>query len=192
MLNLTPGTYTFKFEVDGEWKYDPECAFTSDEYGNIVNFIEVIEKEGGEPQIPTKSILRDANFELPAMNPDATEAAQRVKENFCRSDELEYALDVQAGSDAPDETKPFTLRGINRTPSLTNLDILGHTSPIGDAPNVPPSPEHNRPRGDSTSVLLAANTEHFGGDLVTQEHQSRVVVNSLLSISRPSLLTTQR
>ncbi len=41
-------------------------------------------------------------------------------------------------------------------------------------------PNYHEEFSSSASVLLAADTEHFGGDLVTQEHTSREKVLALV------------
>lgn len=40
-LRLAPGSYTYKFIVNGEWMYDPRAPFREDTYGNINNYIDI-------------------------------------------------------------------------------------------------------------------------------------------------------
>ena len=64
-----------------------------DAFGNINNIIEVLpyEEDAARVQTPTKSILR--NESEATMNPDATVAVQRV-----RDQDVEYGLEVNASS----------------------------------------------------------------------------------------------
>ena len=41
IINLTPGTYHYKFVVDGEWMYAPDHATARDARGNMSNYIQV-------------------------------------------------------------------------------------------------------------------------------------------------------
>ena len=107
------------------------------------------------------------------MNPVATVAAQRIRDNLLDS---EYGLDISDEEQESHERKHFSLKELRG--GHEKIDIL-HPDDVKIAAG-PPSPcERMYSRQESARVLLAARTEHFGGDLVTQEHQSRELVNSL-------------
>ena len=122
LIYLVPGTYTFKFVIDQSvWKYDPEIAFSTDEYGNINNVIEVY--SGGDPkqiQRPTKTILhwRDS-YGLKQVNPAASSAVARYHKLLrCSSvnDANEYNLDIPK-----DIKKP--LSSLGRLHSLGGISL---------------------------------------------------------------------
>ncbi len=99
LIYLVPGTYTFKFVIDQSvWKYDPEIAFSTDEYGNINNVIEVHSGNLDKVQRPTKTILtcRDS-CGLKQVNPAASSAVARYHKLLrCSStnDANEYNLKI--------------------------------------------------------------------------------------------------
>lgn len=169
-MEIPKGIHVFKFLVDGEWKYDPEIAFTTDDYGNINNLIEVKDSASEGPQYPTKSILRDS--ETSEMNPEASEAVKRL---LASNHEAEYDLPVQQEYRKP---SPFLnvpgpkfsgLRPIGKSKSdlsLSSMVSLDRTLP-DDVPREMRKPLQKRlSKRDSSSVLLAASTHVWKENLI--------------------------
>lgn len=194
-LYLPPGIHYYKFLVDNEWKYDPELAFAADEFGNLNNFIDIVSQnaqQGSSPQEPTKSILRDTNSEFASINPEAVTAANNIREfNLGQVDlraseeDLEYSLDPKerkkavpnASSTGNTRFRSSSSSLMSRSHSETSLKSLESIHLSNDVTvkkdvvvkNLRNSFLHQ----NTQTVLLAARTAHFGGDLVTQEHQLR-------------------
>lgn len=224
-LQLPLGTHFFKYCIDGAWKYDPEVTFAPDEYGNLNNFVRVVQRYDPETneksiQTPVRTILRDELHGLPAMNPVASEELERLRTQRspmlkgCLSppqferdhkalsdppkpitslrqpqemEDSEYGLDVREISNhhhhanasshhhlhhqATTQSRPRagTLTRSRSDESLSCASVASFEEPTT------PSRKYSQYVNDviSSSVLLAATTQHFGGDLVTHEHNMR-------------------
>ncbi|KAH9086564.1 hypothetical protein LEN26_019991 [Aphanomyces euteiches] len=216
VLDLPPGLYRFKFFVDEKsWKYDPDFAFAPDAYGNLNNFITIVESTTGEVQVPIPTMLRGSDgHATPTMNPAATIASQEVRkltkrptilpqtltrrpstnafsprvkapsevkglppafikrDSVIRSDDAEYGLNVTEEHLANRSHRTSSAGSIPRSKSEESLKSLA-TDVAEKLTFAAPKRSSFVREFSQTSILLAARTEHFGGDLVTQEHQTR-------------------
>uniref|UniRef100_K3WC97 CBM20 domain-containing protein n=1 Tax=Globisporangium ultimum (strain ATCC 200006 / CBS 805.95 / DAOM BR144) TaxID=431595 RepID=K3WC97_GLOUD len=159
--------------------------------------------KGKVVQRPIKTIIRDGTNSLPIMNPVAAEELMKIrqqtspvlrpsrsppaKERLCR---MTYSLDdetpkptiapLRAPLDTTDSEYGINVddnhhggsrsRAGTLTRSLSDKSLPVHEAVVDE---VTPKYSNYIDNAISSSVLLAATTQHFGGDLVTHEHNMR-------------------
>ena len=95
-LALPPGTYSYKYIIDGEWLHDPSRRWADDGHGNINNVITVESKLDVVVRNYRMANLQKTVRRLRRTHAEIKELKQRLG-TCCYSEVEKYKLDPKAG-----------------------------------------------------------------------------------------------